>query len=242
MNEFERYVGIKLGDEQLINDVSFALLCGLLALLAIVFHSNRKLFGKMFNEAFYNKNRNNIFDDSKNSNEWLFNGFMTFQALMLSSIIIYSAGKVFGYASQINTWNIFISVGLIFLMVLLFFLGRRIINLILGYVFANEEQYDKWKKSNDAVRGVWGLSLYIPAIWILFGDTNHLIPIYLFCILYLAGRILIAYKSIHIFSKRNNGILYINLYLCTLEILPLFVLYDGLVFLYNIIEESSLWH
>jgi hypothetical protein len=242
MNEFERYVGIKLGDEQLINDVSFALLCGLLALFAIVFHSNRKLLGKMFNEAFYNKNRNNIFDDSKNSNEWLFNSFMTFQALALSTIIIYSAGKAFGYASQINTWNIFISVGLIFIMVLLFFLGRKIINLILGYVFANDEQYDKWKKSNDAVRGVWGLSLYIPAIWIMFGDTNHIIPFYLFCILYIAGRIIVIYKSIQIFYRQNNSILYINLYLCTLEILPLFVLYDGLVFLYNIIEKSSLWH
>ena len=242
MDESVRYIGIRLWDEQLINDVAFSLLFALLIMFAIVFSCNKKLFGKMFNEAFFNKKRENIFDDSKSSNEWIFKRFMSFQALTLSTICVYSFGKAYGFAGAITTENILFSLGMIFLMLTIFFFARQVVNFILGYVFAEEEQYRKWKNGSDSIMSFWGLSLYIPVIWVMFGDSNPNLPIFLFCILYIVSRILVIYKSIQIFNKRNNGFLYINLYLCALEILPLFVLYEGLVYLYNFIEKSSLWH
>uniref|UniRef100_UPI003FEF4BAF DUF4271 domain-containing protein n=1 Tax=Parabacteroides distasonis TaxID=823 RepID=UPI003FEF4BAF len=53
---------------------------------------------------------------------------------------------------------------------------------------------------------------------------------------------MIIYKTIRIFHRKNSSFLYISLYLCGQEILPLVFLYEGIIYLYNFIESSTLWH
>lgn len=89
---------------------------------------------------------------------------------------------------------------------------------------------------------IWGILLYIPVLLMVFIDINVTIPIFLFSIFYVLYRFAIIYKTIRIFHKKNGGFLYISLYLCGQEILPLVFLYEGMVYLYNFIETSTLWH
>ena len=63
MNIFEGYVGIRLWDGQLVDDVIFSLLLFLLVVFSFVFRANFQLFVKMLKDAFLVKERQNLFDD-----------------------------------------------------------------------------------------------------------------------------------------------------------------------------------
>ncbi|MDR0394222.1 MAG: DUF4271 domain-containing protein [Tannerella sp.] len=45
----------------------------------------------------------------------------------------------------------------------------------------------------------------------------------------------------HIFLNKNTGFLFFSLYLCAQEIIPLVFLYEGLIYMYNIIEKNNIW-
>ena len=61
---FEGYVGIRLWDGQLVDDVIFLLLLSLLIAFAIIFRSNFQHFVKMLKDVVYLKERQNLFDET----------------------------------------------------------------------------------------------------------------------------------------------------------------------------------
>ena len=88
MNIFEGYVGIRLWDGQLVDDVIFSLLLFLFIVFSFVFRTNFQLFVKMLKDAFLVKERQNLFDDVIGKSIFFFRNFMTFQVLFLSSIAL----------------------------------------------------------------------------------------------------------------------------------------------------------
>ena len=131
---------------------------------------------------------------------------------------------------------------IIFSVLFLFYQFKQLSYYLLGFVFSPPDKYKFWKKNYNAIMGSWGMLLYIPVVWLMFVGSKTLAPVILFCIFYFLCRFVIIYKTIRIFHKNNVGFLYISLYLCTQEILPLIFLYEGMIFLYNFIETSTLWH
>ena len=88
MGTFEGYVGIRLWDGQLVDDVVFSLLFVLFMCFALVFRTNYRLFLKMMRDVVYVKERQNLFEVTRGSG-WLFRNFMTFQALFLCSVWVF---------------------------------------------------------------------------------------------------------------------------------------------------------
>lgn len=62
MGTFEGYVGIRLWDGQLVDDVVFSLLFVLFMCFALVFRTNYRLFLKMMRDVVYVKERQNLFE------------------------------------------------------------------------------------------------------------------------------------------------------------------------------------
>ena len=81
MNIFEGYVGIRLWDGQLVDDVIFSLLLFLFIAFSFVFRTNFQLFVKMLKDAFLVTERQNLFDDVIGKSIFFFRNFMTFQVL-----------------------------------------------------------------------------------------------------------------------------------------------------------------
>ena len=94
MNIFEGYVGIRLWDGQLVDDVIFSLLLFLFIAFSFVFRTNFQLFVKMLKDAFLVKERQNLFDDVIGKSIFFFRNFMTFQVLFLSSIALIAVGRI----------------------------------------------------------------------------------------------------------------------------------------------------
>ncbi|MDD2436804.1 MAG: DUF4271 domain-containing protein, partial [Massilibacteroides sp.] len=62
-NLFEGYVGIRLWDGQVLNDLLFSLLIGLLFLFALAFRLHYRSFLKMVKDVFYTKERQSLFEN-----------------------------------------------------------------------------------------------------------------------------------------------------------------------------------
>ena len=198
MGTFEGYVGIRLWDGQLVDDVVFSLLFVLFMCFALVFRTNYRLFLKMMRDVVYVNERQNLFE--------------------------------------------LISIGLIMMVLMLFYWCKRCFYYLLGVVFTDAPKYKFWKTNYNAIIGAWGICLYIPALWLVFVGSSIQIPVLLFVFFYILCRFVIIYKTIRIFHRKNSSFLYISLYLCGQEILPLVFLYEGIIYLYNFIESSTLWH
>ncbi len=241
MGTFEGYVGIRLWDGQLVDDVVFSLLFVLFMCFALVFRTNYRLFLKMMRDVVYVKERQNLFEVTRGS-EWLFRNFMTFQALFLCSVCLFAIAKAYGYFNHLLENTVLISIGLIMMVLMLFYWCKRCFYYLLGVVFTDAPKYKFWKTNYNTIIGAWGICLYIPALWLVFVGSSIQIPVLLFVFFYILCRFVIIYKTIRIFHRKNSSFLYISLYLCGQEILPLVFLYEGIIYLYNFIESSTLWH
>ncbi len=240
---FEGYVGIRLWDGQLVEDVIFSLLLVLIMMFAFVFRANQRLFIKMLKDTVAVKERQSLFEETvSGNNEFYFRAFMIFQMLFLCSIIFFSLGRIQGYITNLDEKVVLIANTAIFIVIFLFYQFKRLVYYLLGNIFVDRNQYKLWKTNYNAVMGVWGIILYIPALWFVFVNGYITIPAILFFILYFLCRFVIIYKSIRIFHSKSVGFLYLSLYLCGQEILPLVLLYKGIVYLYNFIETSTIWH
>lgn len=244
MELFEGYVGIQVREDQLVNDVMFAILFLVFIAFALVFRFHYRLFIKMIKDVAQVKQRQSLFEvvlgDVK-GNQRAFHSFMTFQALFLSSLFFFAYGKNMGYLPTQNIVGILISIALIFLIILLFYFFKLGIYVLVGKVFVDDESFRLWKISYNATIQFWGVFLYLPVLLAIFGDTKPFISLILFVFLYILCRFVIIYKSIRIFHFKKDGLFYLILYLCAQEIIPLFLLIKGSVFLYNFIELSTLW-
>jgi hypothetical protein len=109
------------------------------------------------------------------------------------------------------------------------------------YVFAETEAQKILIIRYKAISRLWGVFLYIPVFWILLVGENIFYATILLIITYILSRIILAYRFIFTFFGKNVWILFINLYLCTQEIIPLALLYEGLVYIYSIIDKNNIW-
>lgn len=242
MDIFEGYVGIRLWDGQLVDDMIFSMLLVLLLAFAFVFRANYSLFLKMLRDAVFIRERKNLFDKTEGKGGLFFHYFISFQTLFLCTIALFAIGRLYGYIGHLEKKSLLSFISLLFFILLAFYQFKQWGYFLIGKVFAEPAKYKFWKTNYNAIMGTWGVLLYVPVLWLVFVGTNTIIPVIMFCIFYILCRFVIIYKTIRIFHKKSTGILYISLYLCTQEILPLVFLYEGMVYLYNFIETSTLWH
>lgn len=238
---FEGFVGIRLWDGQWLNDVIFGLVFALFVCFAMVFHVNYPLFVKMLNDLFHLKERQHTFAVT-GGNEWFFRNFMTVQALTLCGICLFAIMRMKGYFDFLHESVSLLVLAAVVGLLFVFYWGKRCFYWIFGLVFTNPEQYRLWRTGYNALIGTWGVLLYLPTLWLLFVESYLNIPVNLFVFLYILSRFVIINKTIRIFHRRNSSFLYLSLYLCGQEILPLFFMYKAVVYLYNYFGSSTLWH
>jgi hypothetical protein len=241
MNSFEGYAGIRIGDGQLVHDIVFSLLLALLIIFSLVYNSNYRLFSKMIRNVFYLKERLSLFETT-GGNEFVFRSFMIFQSLFLSALSGFVAGHIYRLFDFPDVRSNLALIGILFLCVVLYYYFRQFLYGLTGFVFTDPEKYKFWKTNYYAITGFWGVLLYIPVCWLVFVGKYTGIPLILFVVLYILYRFWLIYKSVRIFHIRGMGFLYIFLYLCAQEITPLLFVYKGMIYLYNVIEKSAIWH
>jgi len=237
--DFEGYTGINLNNITLSNDIMLMIVLFMLSAFALIFRLNMSLFGKMISNINAVEHRQSIFETTEKDN-FLVNTFMTFQTLLLCSIFIfyttveYKYFKIPDYATTLSI------IGILLIVLFIFFLFKKALYAIFSNVFTNKTVTKMISTNHQALLCIWGIILYIPVLWILFIGKYFFITVIIVIISYLAFRVILIYRFIYIFFNKNTGLLFLSLYLCAQEIVPLVFLFEGLSYMNNIIE-NNIW-
>ena len=207
----------------------------MLLAFAVMFRLNTSLLGKMISDINAGEERQSIFGTIANNNV-LFNAVMIFQTLFLCSFFIFSTISEYKYISTPDTETTFKITGILIIILSIFSLFKRLIYATFGYIFTDPSTTKFMLINHQALFCIWGISLYFPVLWILLVGKYFLFAIIIVTICYLAFRAILIFRFLNMFFNKNTGILFLSLYLCAQEIVPLVFLYEGLIYIYNIIE------
>lgn len=96
-----------------------------------------------------------------------------------------------------------------------------------GYVFTSPARADMWVKGFNASQSLLGLTLIAPALLALFNPSAVPTLLVISAVLYVISRIIFIYKGFRIFYNNSLALIYFILYLCSLEIIPLLLIYKA---------------
>lgn len=239
---FEGYIGIQFGNEQLIRDILFSIVFLLFVCFAFIFRSYLSLlFGKTITHFISIKERQNLFGSTIRENI-VFKVFLKIQTLLLCAILFYLIYHTYHRIQDQTTFDTFIMLGVFLFILVIFYFFKQFLYFIYGQTLSENGKYRLWNTNYETLSYLWGISLYLPVLWLMFNDNSLQIVSLLFLFSYILYRISVIYITIRIFYDKNTGILYLSSYLCAQEIIPLLFLYEGLNYLQNVIEISTLWH
>ena len=222
------------------NDIMILIVLLLLSAFAWIFRLNIPLFGKMISNISVGVQRQSIFETTENDS-FLLAAFLTFQTLLLLSIFLLTFTIKYKFIINIDVATTLLYIGILLAAVFVFFLLKRLFYLLSGAIFIEQSARNRMIISLQSLFYIWGVSLYIPVLWLLLFDTYLYIPVILLVISFLAYEVVLALRIIDAFFNKNTGLLFLSLYLCAQEIVPLVFLYEGLVYIYNIIEVNFTW-
>lgn len=185
--------------------------------------------------SFSAKNRSAFKEQITISSVWV-NVYLVIQTLIISSIAI---AAILFYKSDptlLVVDNMFLLLGYLFVGILLFVLIKYVIYVVIDYTFP-DWKLKEWFSQYFTVIGVLGLAMFFPVLLVTFAPELFSIAMWLLlCVLSVV--IFFYYRSLLIvFVKNNIGLLNYFLYLCAIEIVPLFLIYRAGMILANIVGK-----
>jgi len=238
--EFEGFMGISLYDASISNDIMIVIVVILLSIFAWIFRSNPPLFGKVIKNFNVGEHRQSIFETAE-KDSFILNAFMTFQTLLLFSIFTFSAIVKFQNKIIPDTGTTLLSVGFLFVLFFIYYLFKRFLYALFGMVFIEKNTNKVMFANYQSLFCAWGVALYFPVLGVLLFDTKFLLSSIFLVISFLAFKSILYLRIFNIYYNKNTGFLFLCLYLCAQEIVPLLFLYEGMVYTYNIIETNYTW-
>lgn len=112
---------------------------------------------------------------------------------------------------------------------LLYLCLKWMIYSFLGWIFFDENVTTLWVESYSTLLYYLGFALFPFALFIVYFDLSLQLTIIIGLILAFFTKILMLYKWIKLFCNNLYGGLLLILYFCALEIMPCFVLYQGMM-------------
>ncbi len=136
--------------------------------------------------------------------------------------------------------NIFLSMLICIACCTIYYILQKYTYLLLGNIFADNSQTQHFCEHFTSVHLFIGI-FFTPAILLLvFIPQIQYISLIICALIYILSRALIIFKGIKIFSLDIFGLLYLILYLCALEITPIFLIKKAIVYLYNFAQLNIL--
>ena len=98
-------------------------------------------------------------------------------------------------------------------------------NAVVGYLFTSPGLATQLLRGYNASQALLGLCLVIPTLAVLFRPAYGGVMLVIAATLYIAARIVFICKGFKIFYHNYFSLIYFILYLCSLEIVPLLLVY-----------------
>jgi len=237
---FEGYAGTYLNNNTFSNDILLLVVLLLLSTFALIFRLNIPMFSRMIGNINAGEKGQSIFE-ARAKDSFLLNLFLAFQSLFLCSVFLFSTATKDGHFVRPDVMTTLLVLVFLFVVLFLFCILKRAIYHGFGYIFTERSLCNMMLTNYQALFCIWGVFLYIPVLWVLLIGEYLFVAYTIFIISYLVFRVILIYRFVYIFFNKNTGLLFLSLYLCGQEIIPLVFLYEGLISMYNIIEINNIW-
>lgn len=110
----------------------------------------------------------------------------------------------------------------------LYYLWQLAAYRLVGYVFTDRLTARQWLKGFNASQALLGALLVLPALIVLFNPEQSGWVMWLGIIFYVLARLIFLLKGFRLFYDNFGSLLYFILYLCSLEIVPLVLIFRGI--------------
>lgn len=212
-----------------------SLVTGLLLMMMLIIHRCRKLFGALWQELLGMRSRANAFDD-RTSGESSALILMSVQWSVCAGILLYCALALDGASLLAGLFGVeplslrpgfspFVDTVLLIGLALAYYAAQLATYWTLGYVFADPAGRRLYVQGFTASQSLLGFALLIPALVAIFYQSSAAAMVAVAAGLYVLARIIFIIKGFRIFYRNFGSLLYFILYLCTVEILPLILVY-----------------
>ena len=206
-------------------------------IVSIINNRNRFLLS-MFSGLFRNKDRHSMFYETV-TNENLNKFMLSVQTILLLSIIFYCYALHESFLSLTTLTQMLLFLGKSSLLLIIFFLYKFITYSITGNIFFKKETVIQWNDDFFSITALNGIFLFLPVLILFYVESAFYICIYFFVFYLIINMIFIFYKIYSLFFRRKHLLLYFILYLCAQEIIPLYLVYRGIVYL--ITQKDTIW-
>lgn len=192
---------------------------------------SRHYLRKQAKEFFHYRQRNNLFSE-RTQTELRGQIFLIFQTCFLLSILFFDYTQEFQTEvfNQISPYKILgVSMGIL----CLYFALKIGMYTFVNNVFFEQKKNEQWTETYLLCILGMGLALLPLALLVVYFDFAFAnTTICLACII-TVYKILLFYKCSRIFFNYTLGFVHLFLYFCTLEIIPIFILFRALIYANN---------
>lgn len=115
--------------------------------------------------------------------------------------------------------------------ILLFYLLKWCLYRFVNWIFFDKNKNNLWTSSYFFLHSLLGI-LFLPAIlFTVYCDFSHPTSVFFYLFMLILLNLLLIYKCFCIFFNKKYGAFYLIMYFCTLEILPILLLWKGVDFI-----------
>lgn len=198
----------------------------LIILIFIILTSNFRHYStyiKTFAQDLFSvRRRSNAFDGTHTVSETRVLLSLVSLVCLCEGILLFSSISFRGGATGESAFS---AVGLLTLLSAGYYMWQLVAYQTVGFIFSSSEATKQWVKGFNASQSLLGLGLLLPALLVLFNPGLTPLLMSVSVLLYAVARVIFISKGFRIFYDNYSSLVYFILYLCTLEIIPPYLLY-----------------
>lgn len=200
--------------------------------VAFSFRSGSRLWKTFFADLLSVRRRANAFDERTADEDWIITA-MLMQTCIYEGIFLF---LLMPWSAAAGSIGVFPVVGLMVALCAGFYLFQLAAYHIVGYTFLDETGRAVWVRGFNASQSMLGFALIVPVLGALFNPDDSRWLLTVCVVLFVVARLLFIFKGFRIFYRGISSLLYFILYLCTLEIIPVLMVYLSAVSLCEIVR------
>lgn len=207
-----------------------ALMLGVFVVITLNLRHYSTFLKTFTHNLFSVRRRQNVFDERSTMSE----ARVQFSLILL--LCVTEGVLMFGLLNlRDSSIDNFAGVSMLSALATLYYLVQYSVYWTVGYVFTTPGRRKMWVKGFTSSQALLGLTLVVPALLSLFDPSSWMLLLSVAGMLYVVSRIIFIYKGFRIFYHNSFSLVYFILYLCSLEIIPLILIYKASLFLTSIL-------
>ena len=194
---------------------------------AYVLSRSRKFLVQLMKDFLLNRERTSIFAATTAAD-------MRYMLLVILQTCVLGAVCTFNYLIDVRPElgeriPPYILLGVYLAIALLYLFWKWVTYSFLGWIFFDGNRTSLWMESYSTLLYYLGFALFPFALFLVYFDLSLLATVIIGLFMMFFTKILMFYKWIKLFCNNLYGVLLLILYFCALEIMPCFVLYQGVM-------------